>query len=451
MAGKNFDAARRQCALDGGDLVTYSSLGQQLLVENYFKSFILPAGYWVGTSRPSVGGAWANVDGSLLPQNASSDPYAHFTWLLASNVGGGRRAALCTGSCPLPCGLGGGFPDAPSTQWPSAACCTWPPCPLCSPLSSVPPRAMLQNKLFPNSHCINASRAHAYGAFLGNSSVSAEQSSVAYYATSTSDDVAYGWQAAACTQLNNYICALPFSVFTCYPPPSPPKPPPVPPVPPKPPLPPHGAPLNDEYFYCDACTKSCFRLMPTPASFHKAAEDCTTQGGSLVTYTNGSKQLAVEMYFYEAGTLPPAIYWIGANRTSKTQPFTWLDNTTIGTVPNDDPYIHWDWFYPNRRVLEYHCALARASASYQIYAGDPTKTGVSSFYKTDPALDSLAYGWDMDECTKEYAYICEIPTASFPWYPVSVPAAAAALPGLGGSACCCCGAADALNGSSCAC
>jgi hypothetical protein len=274
---------------------------------------------------------------------------------------------------------------------------------------------MLQNKLFPNSHCVNASRAHTYGAFLGNNSVNAELSSVAYYATS--GDVAYGWQAAACTQLNNYICAMPLSVFTCYPPPSPPKPPPLPPTPPKPPLPPHGAPLNNEYFYCDACTKSCFRLIPTPASFHKAAEDCATQGGSLVTYTNGSKQLAVEMYFFEAGTLPPSIYWIGANRTSKTKPFTWLDSTTIGTVPNDDPYIHWDWFYPNRRVLEYHCALARASASYQFYAGDATKTAVQSFYKTDPTLDNLAYGWDMDECTKEYQYICEIPTGSFPWYP----------------------------------
>jgi hypothetical protein len=34
---KNFDAARMQCALDGGDLVVHQSLGQQLLVENYFK------------------------------------------------------------------------------------------------------------------------------------------------------------------------------------------------------------------------------------------------------------------------------------------------------------------------------------------------------------------------------------------------------------------------------
>jgi hypothetical protein len=59
-----------------------------MLVENYFKSFTMPPGYWVGTSRASVGANWVNVDGSPLPQNASYDPYAHFTWLQASYVGG---------------------------------------------------------------------------------------------------------------------------------------------------------------------------------------------------------------------------------------------------------------------------------------------------------------------------------------------------------------------------
>jgi hypothetical protein len=41
---KNFDGARTQCALDGGDLVVYQSLGQQLLVENYFKWVHPPGG-----------------------------------------------------------------------------------------------------------------------------------------------------------------------------------------------------------------------------------------------------------------------------------------------------------------------------------------------------------------------------------------------------------------------
>ncbi len=97
---KNFDTARKQCALDGGDLVVYTTLGQQLLVENYFKAFTLPGGYWVGTSRPSLGGAWSNVDGSPLPQNASYDPYAHFTWLYASHVSSAQAAP--SGGAALP-------------------------------------------------------------------------------------------------------------------------------------------------------------------------------------------------------------------------------------------------------------------------------------------------------------------------------------------------------------
>jgi hypothetical protein len=277
-----------------------------------------------------------------------------------------------------------------------------------------------QNRLYPNSHCVNASKTHRYGVFLGNSSLQAQLADASYYATS-GDDVAYGWLQAACSALNSYICAMPFSTFACYPPPSPPKPPPNPPVPPKPPMPPHGAPLNSDDFYCDACFNACFRLVTKPASFAAAAADCASQGGHLPVYNTSAKQLAVEQYFADAGTLPTSIYWLGANRTSKTKPFTWLDNTTIGTIPNDDPYIHWDWFYPNRRVLEYHCALARASTAYQFYAGDATKTAMQSFYKADPTLDSLAYGWDMDDCTKEYPYICETPTTNFPWYPPPSP------------------------------
>jgi hypothetical protein len=87
-ATRNFDGARKQCATDGGELVTYSSLGQQLLVENYFKAFTLPAGYWTGVSRAGATAQWMYVDGSTLPQNASSDPYAHFTWIQATQVRG---------------------------------------------------------------------------------------------------------------------------------------------------------------------------------------------------------------------------------------------------------------------------------------------------------------------------------------------------------------------------
>ncbi len=301
----------------------------------------------------------------------------------------------------------------PARRWSGTLACCRP-----NPRDATAPP---QNKQFPNSHCVNASRPHSYGAFLGNSSVAAELADAAYYATT--GDMAHGWLQAACTQLNAYICALPFSVFTCYPPPSPPRPPPTPPVPPTPPMPPHGAPLNDDYFYCDSMFRVCFRVVPKAATFADAAADCATQGGHLVVYSSNAKQLAVETYFADAATLPSSVYWLGANRTTRTKPFTWLDNATIGTVPNDDPYVHWDWFYPNRRVLEYHCALARASAAYQFYAGDPTRTATQSFYRTDPNLNSLAYGWDMDDCAKEYPYICETPIAAFPWYPPPNPPA----------------------------
>jgi hypothetical protein len=55
-------------------------------VENYFKAFSLPAGYWTGVNRASPSSPWQLLDGSPLPQNASNDPYAHFTWIQASQV-----------------------------------------------------------------------------------------------------------------------------------------------------------------------------------------------------------------------------------------------------------------------------------------------------------------------------------------------------------------------------
>jgi hypothetical protein len=70
-------------------------------------------------------------------------------------------------------------------------------------------------------------------------------------------------------------------------------------------------------------------------------------------------QLSAEEYFTSSGALPVAAYWIGASRGTKTQPFQWFDNSTISNVPSDDPYVHWNWLFPNRRILDYHCALAR--------------------------------------------------------------------------------------------
>jgi hypothetical protein len=142
----------------------------------------------------------------------------------------------------------------------------------------------------PNNLCVNASRTHRYNTFMGNNSIAAHLSDPSQYLTSGTD-LAYGWITSSCSQLNNYICALPLSAFTCYPPPSPPKPPPVPPKPPAPFMPPHGAPTPDDYFYCDSCHKACFRMVPTPATFAAAADDCANQGGYLPAYSSQAKQV----------------------------------------------------------------------------------------------------------------------------------------------------------------
>jgi hypothetical protein len=154
--------------------------------------------------------------------------------------------------------------------------------------------ACSQNRQTPNSHCINASRTHGYATFNGNSTVAKELADSKFYLTS-GNDLINGWIQAPCSQLNNYICAMPLSVFTCYPPPSPPKPPPSPPQPPKPPMPPHGAPTPDDYFYCDACFGSCFRMMPTAKTFAAAALDCVDQGGHLPIYNISGKQVCISL------------------------------------------------------------------------------------------------------------------------------------------------------------
>jgi hypothetical protein len=152
---------------------------------------------------------------------------------------------------------------------------------------------LLQQRTASGSHCINASRTHSYNTFNGNDTKAAELADPKFYLT-TGNDITYGWIQAACSQLNNYICAMPFSVFTCYPPPSPPKPPPNPPVPPKPPMPPHGAPQPDDYFYCDACFGSCFRMIPEPATYAQAAQSCADMGGYLPFYNSTGKQVGFE-------------------------------------------------------------------------------------------------------------------------------------------------------------
>jgi hypothetical protein len=125
----------------------------------------------------------------------------------------------------------------------------------------------MQSLSNPNGNCVNASRAHAYSTFNGNNTIPAELYSVAQYLTV--GDTAYGWTQATCSALNAYICGLPFSVFTCYPPPSPPKPPPVPPTPPRPPMPPHGALLHG----MPGCSAQCADPLPHPTASSLVVEN----------------------------------------------------------------------------------------------------------------------------------------------------------------------------------
>jgi hypothetical protein len=52
-----------------------------------------------------------------------------------------------------------------------------------------------------------------------------------------------------------------------------------------------GAPLPDDYFFCDALYGVCFRMVPVPASYVKAKEDCARQGGYLPIYNETAKQV----------------------------------------------------------------------------------------------------------------------------------------------------------------
>jgi hypothetical protein len=56
-------------------------------------------------------------------------------------------------------------------------------------------------------------------------------------------------------------------------------------------LPSPGAPGNDDNFFCDACFGVCFLMVPTPASYAKAAEDCMARGGYLPVYNESAKQV----------------------------------------------------------------------------------------------------------------------------------------------------------------
>lgn len=49
--------------------------------------------------------------------------------------------------------------------------------------------------------------------------------------------------------------------------------------------------MPDDYFFCDALHGVCFRMVPTAASYAKAAADCAAQGGHLPVFNTSAKQV----------------------------------------------------------------------------------------------------------------------------------------------------------------
>jgi hypothetical protein len=173
-----FTAARVQCQALGGDLVEYSSLVQQLLVERYmFAVGTSPTAYWMGVARPSASAAWAYTSGAAVSPLASNSPYQH--WTAAQPV---------------------------------------------------------RNSNNPGDNCVAGLLSSSYDYYLGGTAYE-QQTNTSLYNTGSADAVA-GWQSATCSTTLAYICQAPAAMFACYPPPNPPGPPPLPPLPPSPPLPP---------------------------------------------------------------------------------------------------------------------------------------------------------------------------------------------------------------------
>jgi hypothetical protein len=76
-----YDAADTCAGFVGGNLVVYSSRSKQMLVEQYF-GMLLPATYWLGASRASIGMEYTLTDGTAIqqvggcPYNSSRRPCA---------------------------------------------------------------------------------------------------------------------------------------------------------------------------------------------------------------------------------------------------------------------------------------------------------------------------------------------------------------------------------------
>ena len=152
------------------------SLARRL--QNFFgMSLLTDYYYWIGIRRGSAGSPFEFVAGVPgVPQAASSDPYAHWSW------------------------------------WQAVA------------------------SRSPAYDCVIAQQAFRYERYSGSNS-SAQQADPRYYNSNPlNKELTYGWNAYPCNARLHFVCEVEAATFPCRPSPPPPAAPPGLPPPPKAPL-----------------------------------------------------------------------------------------------------------------------------------------------------------------------------------------------------------------------
>ncbi len=173
--------ASAHCAQLFGHLFAPRSLGQQLLIENYFKMAPLTDYYyWLGIKRMpgDATSPYQYVSNPPdVPQSPTIAPYAHWSWYQPT----ANRSA--------------------------------------------------------NYDCVIAQQSFRYDLFSGNVSIPSQVADGRLYGTNPANpELAYGWNGYPCTGRMHYVCDVPAAGFPCLPPPSPPGVPRSPPPPPQPPV-----------------------------------------------------------------------------------------------------------------------------------------------------------------------------------------------------------------------
>jgi hypothetical protein len=103
----------------------------------------------------------------------------------------------------------------------------------------------------------------------------------------------------------------------------------------------------------------CFVYNTAAHNFSAARATCLALGGDLVLYDNSVKQLRVESYFQQKGSLTQMYYWIGARRANGSAAFTLADGAPLPQVPSESPYAHWNWYQPIASShQDYNCVMA---------------------------------------------------------------------------------------------